>query len=100
MDTGSQSHVCVDVQVLEDRRDLTKGKAGIRVADGTKVVAIVVGVVRLSLPLGLILTLNRCYCIPSFRKDIISISLMDNEGFNFTINNGVFNLWDNSCSLQ
>ena len=73
LDTGSQSHICVDVQALESRRDLTKGEADIRVADGTRVVATAVGVVHLSLPSGLILTLNNFYCVPSFRKDIISI---------------------------
>ena len=95
LDTGSQSHICVDVQVLESRRDLAKGEADIRVADGSRVRATAVGVVHLSLPSGLILTLNNCYCVPSFWKDKISISLLVNEGFNFAINNSDFELHRN-----
>ena len=93
LDTGSESHICVDMQVLESERRLAKGEADVRVADGRCVEAIAIGVVRLGLSSGLELTLNECYCIPDFRKDIISISLLDSEGFNFTIGNGLFNIF-------
>ena len=72
LDTGSQSHICVDVQALTSRRDLAGDEADIRVADGKRVVATAVGTIRLSLPSGLLLVLNNVYCVPNFRKDIIS----------------------------
>ena len=34
LDTGSQSHICVDVQALTSRRDLAGDEADIRVTDG------------------------------------------------------------------
>ena len=66
MDTGSESHICVDMQVLESERRLAKGEADVRVADGRCVKAIAIGVVCLGLSSGFELTLNKCYCIPDF----------------------------------
>ena len=77
LDTRSQSHICVDVHVLESRRDLTGDEADIRVADGKRVITTAIGVIHLNLPYGLLLKLNNVYCVPSFSKDIISIPVLD-----------------------
>ena len=101
LDTGSQSHICVDVQALTSRRDLAGDEADIRVADGKRVVATAVGTIRLSLPSGLLLVLNNIYCVPTFRKDIISLSVLDSEGFNFTISDGLLKLYrDSVCYVN
>ena len=55
--------------------------------NGAKVAALAVGTYLLSLPLGLILKLNNCYYVPAMSKNIILISCLDNEGFDFVIKN-------------
>ena len=82
--------------MLESKRDLAGDEADIRVADGKRVFAIVVGVIHLSLTYGLLLKLNNIYCVPSFCKNIISISVLDSECFNFTIDNGIFKIFRNN----
>ena len=47
---------------------------------------------------GLVLELNNVHCVPAFRRNIISVSLLDKEGFYFSVSNGLFNIFkDNVC---
>jgi hypothetical protein len=65
------------LQELSLTRRFAKGKLNVRVGNGTKVAAIAVGTFHLSLPSGLVLELNNCYCIPALCKNIISSSCLE-----------------------
>ena len=71
LDTRSASHICNDMQGLLDSRRLAKGEVIIRVENGTRVAAIVVGRYRLATANGHSIELNNCYFIPSLVKNII-----------------------------
>ena len=86
-DTGCGSHIVNDVQGLKRSRKLAKGEVELRVGNGARVAALAVGSYSLHLPSGLILELNNCYFVPSITKNIISVSVLDNEGFCFEIKN-------------
>jgi hypothetical protein len=58
-------------------RRFAKDELDVRVGNGAKVVAIAVGTFHLPLPLGLVLELNTCYCIPASCKNIISSSCLE-----------------------
>ena len=60
-----------------------------------RVIAIAVGVSELNLPSGLILALNNCYCVPTFSRNIVSVSLLEKEGYKFSIHNSNFNIYRN-----
>ena len=85
LDTGCGSHICLNVQGLKNRRMLEDGEVDLRVGNGAKVAALAVGTYEVTLPSGLLLVLNNCYYVPALSRNIISISCLDNEGFNFLI---------------
>ncbi len=61
----------------------------IRVGNGARVAAVAVGTMPLSLPSGLVLELNNCYCIPTLCKNVISASCLQAEGYGFrSVDNG------------
>ena len=86
-DTACGSHITSNVQGLKRSRSLSKGEVDLRVGNGARVAALAVGVYILTLPSGLILELNNCYYVPAITKNIISIPVLDTEGFSFTIKN-------------
>ena len=42
------------------------------------------------MPTGLVLILNDVLCVPTFCRNIISVSSLDKDGFKFSIDNGSF----------
>ncbi|KAG7572396.1 Integrase catalytic core [Arabidopsis suecica] len=87
LDTGCGAHICVNVHGLNNSRTLEEGQVDLRVANGAKVSALAVGTYSLSLPSGMVLELKNCYYVPAINKNIISVSCLDMEGFNFSIKN-------------
>ena len=53
LDTGGGTHICRNMQVLQNRRKLARGEVDLRVGNGAKVAALAVGEVYLTLPSGL-----------------------------------------------
>jgi hypothetical protein len=50
---------------------LAKGEVDLRVGNGAKAAALVVGTYVLTLPSGLLLNLEKCYYIPAISRNII-----------------------------
>jgi hypothetical protein len=87
-DIGSMIHPCKSLQGLSLTRRFAKGELDVRVGNGAKVAAIAVGTFHLSLPSGLVLELNNCYCIPTLCKNIISsLCLEEVDGYEIIIKN-------------
>ena len=86
-DTGCGSHLCNHLQGLREVRPLEKGEIELRVGNGTRIAAVSVGTYVLSLPSGLELYLYNCYFVPCLSTNIISVSILDNAGFEFKIMN-------------
>jgi hypothetical protein len=70
-------HTCISLQGLSLTRRFAKGELDVHVGNGAKVATIAVGTFHLSLPSGLVLELNNCYCIPTVCKNIISSSWLE-----------------------
>ena len=66
-----------NVQGLKKSRDLHIDDVDLRVGNGAKVAALVVGSYCLSLASGRLLNLNNCYYVPSMNRNFISISMLD-----------------------
>jgi hypothetical protein len=79
-DTGSMIHTCKLLEGISLTRRFAKGKLDVRIDNGAKVAVIVVGTFHLSLPSGLVLELNKCYCIPA-------LSLKEVDGYETIIKN-------------
>lgn len=87
IDSGCGSHLCNHVQGLRNARPLLKGEVDLRVGNGARVAAVFVGTFVLTLPSGLELCLNNCYYVPQLTNNIISVSVLDTEGFCILIKN-------------
>ena len=87
LDSGSTTHVCNVLQGLRDSRRLARGEVDIRVGNGARVAAVAVGTYALTLEGGNVIELNNCYFVPSINKNIISISRLDNDGYEITQKN-------------
>ena len=84
-DTGCGSHIVNHMQGFNISRKIEKGELDVRVENGARVAALAIGSYSLKLPSGLVLKLNNCYYVPSLTKNIISVSVLDTEGFSFEI---------------
>jgi hypothetical protein len=76
-DTGSMIHTCTSLQGLSLIRRFAKGELDVHVSNGANVATTTVGTFHLSLPSGLVLELNNCYCIPTLCKNIIFSSYLE-----------------------
>ena len=80
IDSGSTNHICSSLQMLSSSRELADGECSIVVRNGAEVSAIAVGAVRLELG-NKFLVLNNVYCIPGFRRNLISVSKLYEQLF-------------------
>jgi hypothetical protein len=90
LDTALMIHTCKSLLGLRKTKRFARGELDVCVSNGAKVVVIVVDTYNLSLPSGLILELDNCYCIPTLSKNIFS-SLCFEEvvGYEIIINEQV-----------
>jgi hypothetical protein len=59
----------------------------LRVENGANVSTVAIGNVELALPSGLLLELKDVYFIPCISRNIVSISLLDLDGYHFAFKN-------------
>ena len=64
--------------------------------NGNKVRVEAVAVYRLELESGYFLDLDETFYVPSFRRNLISVSLLDKSGYSCSFGNGKFSLFQNS----
>jgi hypothetical protein len=86
-DTSAMIRTCQSLQGLKVIRRFARDDVDLRVGNGAKVAALAVGTYSLSLPSRLVLELNNCYFVPTFNKNIISASCLEDDGFEFVIKN-------------
>ncbi|KAL8091706.1 hypothetical protein AgCh_034100 [Apium graveolens] len=92
LNTTCDSHICNSLQGLKGSRTLEKDEVILRMGNGSRVAAISVGSFSLHMPTGKTIILNNCYYIPSIMRNIVSIPMLDVDGFSFIIKN-------NECSI-
>ena len=93
LDIGYGSHICTNVHGLKRSRILVKGEVDLRVGNGARVTALAVWTYDLTLANGLILSLKIYYYAPAMSKNIIYVSYLDNNGFEFIIGNNKFSIY-------
>ena len=81
------------MQGLRNSRQLNKGESDLRVGNRARVAALAIETYILTLPSGLILSLENCYYVLALTKDIVYISSLNKKGFHLTFSN-------NSCSIM
>ena len=79
--------------MLKESRRLKPGEMQLRFGSGDSLDAVAVGVCEISLPNGTLL-LNECFFVPGCVANIISLFVLDTEGFCINIKNSSLYLYD------
>ena len=83
LDSGATIHACNSMQAVISKRSPTSLEQYVYMGDGTKVQVDFLGVVRLQLNTGNFLELRDVAYIPSIRRNLISVPILDRLGYNF-----------------
>ncbi|CAA0828783.1 Unknown protein, partial [Striga hermonthica] len=89
IDTGAIDHVCNSLQGFQKTKRLREGEATIYLGDASRASAVAVEDVYLDFGLDRFLVLKDCLYVPSFRKNLISVSKLFMNGFSATFDNKV-----------
>ena len=96
LDSGATTHISVSMQGCLSCRKPSDGERYIYVGDGKPVEVEAIGTFRLLLRTGFYLDLIETFVVPSFRRNLISISALDKFGYSCSFGNGKFSLFQNS----
>jgi hypothetical protein len=89
VDTGATDHVCNSLQGFQRTRMLRDGEIYVLMGDATKVPVVAVGIITLIFGDDRILVLNNCLYVPSFRRNLISVSKLAMDGYNVCLDHNV-----------
>ena len=99
IDSGATNHVCSSLQLLDSWRDLAEGDYTMRAGTGDAVSARAVGVSSLNFLNNCYLILNNVLFIPGFRRNLISISKLLDDGFSISFNNNMVVISRNGLTI-
>ncbi|KAD4982077.1 hypothetical protein E3N88_18748 [Mikania micrantha] len=85
-DTGCGYHIINVLQKPEKWKKLKQDDMELIVGDGKRVPVLATGTYHLTYPSGLVLTLNNCLFAPGLTRNIISVSLLFEQGFKYVFN--------------
>ena len=94
LDTACPFHICNVLQGLKEVRKLQPGEVQLRVGNGDFLQVEAIGCFNLMLPCNKIVVLNNCYYVPNIIRQIISIPVLDNEGYHMHVRNRSLCLYD------
>ena len=87
IDSGASVYVANSLQGFATKMTLRKGERKIRVANGVEVEAEAVGVFTLLLHTGFELQLNNVLYVSSMKRNLVSVSCLDDDGFGCNFGN-------------
>ena len=88
IDSGATVHVVNSLQGFHTRRTLQRGERRIKVANGVEAEVKAIGDLSLELVDGFVLKLSDVLYVPSLRRNLISVSRLDDNGYDFHFGNG------------
>ena len=87
------SYKCVYAGCLSYRKP-NDAERFIYVGDGKSVEVGAIGTFRLLLKIGFYLDLKETYVVPSFRRNLVSVSILDKFGYCCSFGHGQFDLFE------
>ena len=87
VDSGATIHVANSLQGFDTKRTLRRGERTIRVANGVEAEAKAIGEFTLALNSGFMLRLRNVLYVPSMRRNLVSVSCLDDDGFHCDFGN-------------
>uniref|UniRef100_A0A2N9I4J9 Integrase catalytic domain-containing protein n=1 Tax=Fagus sylvatica TaxID=28930 RepID=A0A2N9I4J9_FAGSY len=98
-DSGATVHIANSLQGFKSKRRPSEDEKYLYVGNGVQVEIELIGVVSLKLESGYELVLENILYVPSMRRNLISISALDQAGYAFDIKNGIFKVFFDSNFL-
>lgn len=96
LDSGATTHISVSMQGCLNYRKPSDAERYIFVGDGNSVEVEAIGHFKLLLGTGYYLDLLDTFIVPSFRRNLVSVSLLDKSGYYCSFGNNQFSLSINS----
>ncbi|KAI4380252.1 hypothetical protein MLD38_006465 [Melastoma candidum] len=96
IDSGASVHIVMTLQGFQRQRMPNEYDGKVKVGNNAKAAVEFIGVVRLPLDLGFELVLENVLYIPTFRRNLISVHVLDKVGFSCLFQNGIMQLSLNS----
>ena len=96
LDSGATNHVAFTIQGFINRRKPNQDESKLTVGNNEKADVMFVGDVFLILDSGFRLMLKDTFYVPSFRRNLVSVSCLDMYDYSFEIKNNVISLFLNS----
>ena len=96
MDSSATTHISVSMQGCLSCRKPVDAERFIYVGDGNRIEVEAIGTFRLLLKSGTYLELKETFIVPSFRRNLISVSILDKFGYSCSFGNNKFSLFCNS----
>jgi hypothetical protein len=92
IDSGATTHISVSMQGCLNCRKPSDGERYIYVGDGKSVEVEAIVTFRLLLKTGTYLDLEETYVVPSFRRNLVFVSILDKSGYFCSFGNSQFSL--------
>lgn len=96
VDSGATTHTSISMQGCIWSRKPSDAERFIYVGDGNAVPVEAIGIFRLSFETGHFVELRETYVVPSFRRNLVSISVLDKYGYSCSFGDNKFILFLNS----
>ena len=99
LDTDATIHVTNSLQEMTNKRRPPKHEEFVYMGDGSKVKVEFFGMIKLRLATESFLLLHDVTYIPSLRRNLISISILDRQGYSFHFGGGKVDIFSNSVLI-
>ena len=93
LDFAATTHICMSMQDLKGSRRLKQGEVSLRVGNGAMVAASAIGTFFLKMTSGHVISLNDCLFVPSAVRNIVSISCLCKDNYEFYFRNKICNIY-------
>ena len=100
LDSGATNHVAFTIQGLINRRKPNQDESRLTVGNNEKANDVFVGDVILILDSGFRLMLKDTFYVPSFRRNLVSVSCLDKYDYSFEIKSNVISLFLDSNKVE
>ena len=87
LDSGTTVHVATSLQGIRNLRKPSEKESKLKVGNDIGIDVEHIGVSVLELDFGFQLVLDNVFCVPSFRMNLISLSVLDKARYSFTFAN-------------
>jgi hypothetical protein len=96
IDSGATVHVAIFLQGFHSTRTTQRRERCIKVANGVRADVEAIGDISLELADGFMLLLRNVLYVPSLQRNLISVSCLDNDGYDNHFGNGKCEIWFNA----